>query len=359
LIVCGIIIDRQLYYFRHTDTGIDRENVVMLPLSSTVTKNYSAFNHDLSALAGISDVAISRYSMFSSWNLSPIDGKTPKESFMLPYLDVDDHFISVLGIKWKYAPPGNMQLGGKRKIAINELAIGKLHLPANPVGSFIKTKYDNLEIVGVVKNFNFTSMQDPIQPLALFMTPDTTKFWNRVGVNLLAKVKPHTNLPSLLNKMQTVYKKYDNDAPFNYTFLDDAFDQQYKAEDRLASIFSIFTGITIALAGMGLFGLAAFTIEQRTKEIGVRKILGASLASLASLLSVDFLKLVLLAIIIGSPVAWWAMHSWLQNFAYRINIQWWMFAAAGLLAVIISIIIISYHALKAAIANPVNSLRSE
>jgi putative ABC transport system permease protein len=172
-------------------------------------------------------------------------------------------------------------------------------------------------------------------------------------------VKPHTNLPSLLSKMQAVYKKYDNDAPFNYTFLDDAFDQQYKAEDRLASIFSIFTGITIALAGMGLFGLAAFTIEQRTKEIGVRKILGASLASLASLLSVDFLKLILLAIIIGSPVAWWAMHNWLQNFAYRINIQLWMFAAAGLLAVIISIIIISYHALKAAIANPVNSLRSE
>jgi putative ABC transport system permease protein len=196
--------------------------------------------------------------------------------------------------------------------------------------------------------------------LGLFIAPDTTRFWSmRQGCNLFAKINPHTNLPSLLDAMQNIYKKYDKDTPFSYTFMDDAFNAQYKAEDKLASIFSIFTVITVLLAGMGLFGLAAFTIEQRTKEIGVRKILGASLSSIASLLSVDFLKLVLLAILIGSPIAWWAMNKWLQNFAYRINIQWWMFASAGLLAIIIALVTISYHALKAAVANPVNSLRSE
>jgi len=147
--------------------------------------------------------------------------------------------------------------------------------------------------------------------------------------------------------------------PFDYTVMDDAFNARYKAEDRLASIFSIFTVITIVLAGMGLFGLAAFTIEQRTKEIGIRKVLGASISSINGLLSKDFLKLVLLSILIASPIAWYVMHNWLQGFAYRINIQWWMFAGAGLLAVTVAIITISYHAIRAAVVNPVNSLRSE
>jgi putative ABC transport system permease protein len=141
--------------------------------------------------------------------------------------------------------------------------------------------------------------------------------------------------------------------------MDDAFNEQYKAEDRLSSIFSIFTYITILLATMGLFGLTAFTIEQRNKEIGIRKILGASLTTITSLLSIDFIKLVVISVIIASPVAWWAMHNWLQNFAYRINIPWWVFAAAGVVAVFTAVVTISYHALRAAVANPVKSLRSE
>jgi putative ABC transport system permease protein len=243
---------------------------------------------------------------------------------------------------------------------INEMAINKLKLPSNPIGKIIdfggSQKY---EIAAVVKDFNFNSLQTAVGPLCLFIAPDNTADWGTQGGCLFAKISPHTNLPMLIESIQSIYKKYDKDTPFSYTFMDDAFNQQYKAEDRLASIFSIFTGLTILLAGMGLFGLAAFTIEQRTKEIGVRKILGASLSSIASLLSTDFLKLVLLSILIGSPIAWWAMHNWLQNFAYRINIQWWMFASAGLLAIVIAIITVSYHALKAAVANPVNSLRSE
>jgi putative ABC transport system permease protein len=359
LIVCGIIIDRQLYYFRHADTGVNRDNVVMVSVSSTF-KNYPAFNNDIKSLAGVSNVATSRYGMFSFYDMFAINGKTKDETVMLPSLVVGPEFISVLGLKWKFPPSSNNQLAVGRKVVINELAIEKLHLPANPVGSFIKSGPESVEVAGVVKNFNFGSMEHAIEPLGLFIAPDTIRFWSMgPGCNLFAKINPHTNLPSLLDAMQNIYKKYDKDTPFSYTFMDDAFNAQYKAEDKLASIFSIFTVITVLLAGMGLFGLAAFTIEQRTKEIGVRKILGASLSSIASLLSVDFLKLVLLAILIGSPIAWWAMNKWLQNFAYRINIQWWMFASAGLLAIIIALVTISYHALKAAVANPVNSLRSE
>jgi len=265
----------------------------------------------------------------------------------------------VLGLKWKYPPVANTSITGRQKVVINELAITKLHLPVNPVGSYLDDGNKKYEIMGVLKNFNFTSMSEELKPLALFTMADSTTFWTRQGCTLFAKIKPYTNLPTLLAKMQGIYKKYDQDTPFDYTFMDDAFNQQYKAEDRLAAIFSLFTYITVILATMGLFGLAAFTIEQRTKEIGIRKILGASLSKISTLLSLDFLKLVLLSVIIASPVAWWAMHNWLQNFANRITIPWWVFTAAGGIAVLAAIVTVSYHAIKAALANPVDSLRSE
>lgn len=360
LIICGIVIDRQLYYFRHAETGINKENVLMIPVGAGFGKNYASFYQNIKSLAGVEGVTTSRYAMFTSYDMYEIEGKTKDQTEMLNALAVDNNFMSVLGLKWKYPPLSSSPLTGSDKIVINELAIEKLHLSGNPVGTFVKSGSQNMEIAGVVKNFNFGSMAYAIQPLGLFIAPNSLPFWTMgPGCNLFAKIKPHTNLPTILGSMESIYKKYDKDTPFNYTFMDDSFNAQYKAEDRLASIFSIFTVLTIVLAGMGLFGLAAFTIEQRTKEIGIRKILGASLSSITSLLSVDFLKLVLLSILIASPIAWWAMHGWLEHFAYRINIQWWMFGAAGLLAVIVALVTISYHALKAAIANPVNSLRSE
>lgn len=360
LIICGIIIDRQLYYFRHADTGINRDNIVMLPVGTNLVKNYQAFKKDISDLAGIDKVATSHYAMYKGYDMFFAAGKTKEEkSIAIANLVADNNFIPVLGLKWKYPPAQNTEITGRNKVVINELAIGKLHLPANPVGSFISDGNNKLQVMGVLKNFNFSSMADELQPFALFTLPDTSSFWKRTGCSLFARIKPHTNLPTLLAKMQGIYKKYDQDTPFDYTFMDDAFNQQYKAEDRLASIFSLFTYITVILATMGLFGLAAFTIEQRTKEIGIRKILGASLSTISTLLSMDFLKLVLLSVIIASPVAWWAMHSWLQNFAYRIAIPWWVFTVAGAIAMVTAVVTISYHAIKAALANPVNSLRAE
>jgi putative ABC transport system permease protein len=359
LIICGIVIDRQLYHLRHAETGMNKDNVVMIPVTSSFGNHYYAFNQEIKNLAGISAVATSHYGMFKGYDMYMVSGKNPKETSMLPALTVDEHYMHVLGLKWKFPPLPNTQLIGRNKVIINEEAIARLHLDPNPVGTSLKSGTDNLQIVGVVKDFNFTSMEQPIQPVGLFMAQDSAGFWAKYGCTLFARIKPKTNLPTLLGAMKGIYKKYDKDAPFSYTFVDDAFNSMYQAEDRLASMFSIFTVITIVLATMGLFGLAAFTIEQRAKEIGIRKVLGASVASINSLLSKDFLKLVLLSILIASPVAWWAMHNWLQGFAYRIHIQWWMFAGAGLLAVIVAVITVSYHAIKAAIANPVDSLRSE
>lgn len=360
LIICGIVIDRQLYFFRHADTGVNRDNIVMLPVGTGLVKNYQVFKKDISDLAGIGDIATSHYAMYKGYDMFFVAGKTKEEkSIPIASLVADNNFIPILGLKWKYPPAPNTEITGRDKVVINELAIGKLHLPANPVGSFISDGNNKLQVMGVLSNFNFSSMADELRPFALITLPDTSSFWKKTGCSLFVKIKPHTNLPALLGKMQNIYKKYDQDTPFDYTFMDDAFNLQYKAEDRLAAIFSLFTYIAVILATMGLFGLAAFTIEQRTKEIGIRKVLGASLSKISTLLSVDFLKLVLLSVVIASPVAWWAMHNWLQNFANRIVIPWWVFTAAGAIAVLTAIVTISYHAIKASLANPVDSLRSE
>ena len=360
LIICGIVIDRQLYFFRHTDIGINRENVVMIPVHNTFGTNYPAFKQDIQALSSVESAATSHYAMFSGYDMNSFNGKTKDENIMVSSLLADDQYIKTLGLKWKYAPEAGQKLAGLDQLVVNEAAIEKLHLPANPIGSYVQSGDQKFKVIGVLKNFNFSSLQSAISALVLNIAPDNQlPFFKRDGCNLFVRIKPHTNLPTLLGKMQAIYKKYDKDTPFDYTFMDDAFNAQYKAEDRLASIFSVFTYITIMLATLGLFGLAAFTIEQRTKEIGIRKVLGASLASINTLLSKDFLKLVALSIVIASPIAWWAMHNWLQGFAYRITIQWWVFAIAGLAAIVTAIVTVSYHAIKAGIANPVNSLRSE
>jgi putative ABC transport system permease protein len=359
LIICGIVIDRQLYYFRTTDTGVNRENIVMIPINPGFGNQYDSFKKEVQSIGGIQQVATSRYRAYKEYDMFLTEGETKADRSVMPFLTVDANFIQTLNIPWKTAPVSSDDLMRTKAVVINESARIKLKLPANPIGSFIKKDGVRYQVSGVVKNFNFGSMQYAIQPLCLFIAPNTKADWGTVGGCLFAKIKPRTNIPSVISAIQNKYKKYNGDTPFNFLFMDDAFNEQYKAEDRLASIFSVFTLITIALATLGLFGLAAFTIEQRTKEIGIRKVLGASLASINTLLSKDFLKLVVLAIVIASPIAWWAMHNWLQGFAYRITISWWVFAAAGFVAIITAIITVSYHAIRAAIANPVESLRSE
>jgi putative ABC transport system permease protein len=364
LIICGIIIDRQLYFFRHTNSGMDRDNIVMLAIPGDFGKKYQPLKKEIGSLAGVSKVATSNYTLFGIYDLTDYKGKSGDSGVRMYWQAVDRNFISLLGLKWKFAPAPGTDLANPNvsKVIINEAAVEKFNLGQNPVGRFLPPAFSSeknkTQVAGVIKDFNFQSMQYAIAPFALFILPDSVT-WSMPGCSLYAKIKPHTNLPSLIASMQTIYKKYDQNTPLSYSFVDEVFDAQYKAEDRLASIFSVFTGITILLAALGLFGLAAFTIEQRTKEIGIRKILGASLSVITTMLSKDFLKLVLLAIVIASPIAWYFMNNWLQGFAFRITIQLWMFAASGLLAMIVAVLTIGYHAFKAAIANPVDSLRGE
>ncbi|MDB5116586.1 MAG: hypothetical protein JWQ79_2078 [Mucilaginibacter sp.] len=359
LIICGTVINRQLYFFRHTDTGISRENVLMVPFTNSLGKGYEPFKHDIQSLAAVSHVAASRASVFQSYAVTMVEDKTSNSSVLVNQFSVDTRFIPLLNLKWKIKPDEHTDITNGNIVLINEKAIEKLHLKPDPIGTVIALPVEKFTIAGVLKNFNFATLARDIEPLAVFVMRDNAAMWNKNNCNLYVKIKAHTNLPTLINSIEAVYKKYDHETPFSYSFMDDQFNTQYMREDRLAALFSLFTSIAVILATLGLFGLAAFTIEQRIKEIGVRKVLGASTASINLLLSVDFLKLVLLAIVIASPLSWWIMHNWLQSFAYRIAVPWWVFMVAGLIAMITSVITVSYNAIKAAVANPVKSLRSE
>jgi putative ABC transport system permease protein len=206
-------------------------------------------------------------------------------------------------------------------------------------------------VIGVAKDFHFESLHQKIVPLIFFSNPN---WLNRVSVKLSGN-----NITSNLAFIEKVWKKYLPETPYDYTFIDTNFERLYEAEQRQESIFTAFAIIAILIACLGLFGLSAFTISQRVKEIGIRKVLGASIGSIVTLLSKDFLKLVIIAAVIAFPVAWYAMHSWLQDFAYRITIPWWIFLIAGVIAALIALATISFQSIRAALANPVKNLRTE
>jgi putative ABC transport system permease protein len=206
----------------------------------------------------------------------------------------------------------------------------------------------------VVNDFHFESLHEKIVPLLLFMPSPQNAFFGRVSVKASGK-----DLPGALAHLEKTWKKFLPDAPFDYTFLDQNFDNLYRAERVQGTLFTIFSCIAIFIACLGLFGLSAFTITQRIKEIGIRKVLGASVSRIVRLLSRDFIKLVAIAALISFPVAWYAMHTWLQEFAYRTKMPWWVFPVSFVIAGLIAILTISFQAIKAAIANPVKNLRTE
>ncbi|MXV51467.1 FtsX-like permease family protein [Pedobacter sp. HMF7647] len=361
LIICGIVIQQQLNFLRNTETGIDRENVLMIPVSETFGNHLQVFRKDIRNLSVIKHIATAHYPLFKGYDVFFTKDQKNRD-VTVPVLSVDKGFIPTLDIKWKFKPEAGNNFSNPDQIIINESAIRNLSLTGNPVNKMIDFGNKKYRIAGVVKDFNFNSLNSKIDALAMFIVPDTTSKWGiggNAGACVFIKIQSKTNLPSLISRIKGFYEKADSVTPFQYEFLDDAYNELYKAEERLAALFNIFIGLTILIAGMGLFGLATFSTQQRIKEIGIRKVLGASVSQISAMLSMDFLKLVLLSILIASPIAWLIMNKWLQDFAYKITISWWIFLLAGMGSIVISIVTVSFQAVKAALANPVNSLRAE
>ncbi len=228
--------------------------------------------------------------------------------------------------------------------------------PQDAIGKDFKYGDTKGHIIGVIGDFHFESLRQKIVPIVLENAPTSA---SDSRFNSLSIKVAGNNIPGALAAVEKIWKKYLPEMPYEYTFLDDRFEQLYQAEQRQGTIFTVFACIAIFIACLGLFGLSAFSITQRVKEIGVRKVLGANVSSIVTLLSKDFLKLVLVAAIIAFPVAWYAMTHWLRDFAYRISIHWWVFVLAAVLALIVALVTVSFQAIKAAVANPVKSLRTE
>lgn len=352
LIIGTIVITSQLNYIRTTGVGYDKGHVLTFWMRD-MANHYEAAKAELMKQPGILDVTrsnqnIVRFQGFTGdvdWN-----GKDPKQNIIIHPIVVDKDLVSFFKMKMV---EGATFTGAKNDTAhfiLNEAAIKEMGIK-NPVGKRFRMQGINGTIIGVVKDFHYDSMKEKIAPSMFWFVP---KELNKIYI----KTTAHDGAKAIA-AAERQFKQYNGEYPFSYAFLDDIFDNIYQSEQREGTLFTDFAAIAIFISCLGLLGLAAYTGQVRTREIGVRKVLGASMSNLVGLLTKDFLKLVLLSIVIASPVAWYFMHKWLQDFAYKIGINWWVFALAGGMSIIIAFITISIQAIKAALTNPVKTLRSE
>ncbi len=363
LIVCTIIIFQQMQFTRNKNMGLNKDNVIVIANTNRLGTGEETFRQQISGLPGIKSASITT-SIPTKYLFT--DGYVPVENnneqtvkdISLSSFIVDYDFIPTLQLQLLKGRKFSKDFSDSTSVIINEAAVHQIGWK-EPLGQYLQYPGGNnqkFKVIGVVKDFNFQSLHNAITPFALFHSSSKTY---DVGFSfIIARANPaETN--AVLKKLESKWKSFAPATPFDYSFLDDEFNALYQSDKRMGSVFGIFTMLAIFVACLGLFGLATYTAERRTKEIGIRKVLGASVQGVVGLLSKDFLKLVCIAAIVAFPVAWWAMNKWLDDFAYRINIQWWMFGVAGLLAVVIALVTISFQAIKAAIANPVKSLRTE
>lgn len=281
--------------------------------------------------------------------------KTQGQEIQLEFMIVDTGFMPLMGLQWKEKPSSMAMVMDGRHPILNEVAVAQIGFPGRATGQDMQ---DGHRVGGVLKDFNYASLQTEIKPLAIYIGLDTQAFGLQRNV-LFVRFRPHTNLPAMLHRLGQMYKSFDNTAPFSYQFLNDAYDRQYKAEDMLADLMSVFTIITVIIACLGLLALATFSAQQRIREIGIRKVLGASVEGIATRLAVDFLRPVVLSLMLAIPVSAWVMHDWLNKYAYRVPLSWMVFIEASVLMAILALATVFFLSLKAAKANPAESLRSE
>jgi putative ABC transport system permease protein len=360
LVLCSVIIGKELYFVRHADTGMDRDHVLMLRFSSKLMA-YQAFRREVASIPGIARVSTSKYPIFQGFEIWSFPVPGTSKQMNMHVMTVDPNFVSMMGLKWKEGPADESRLNEGNHLLLNEEAVSALGLSGDPVGRKLGVGGPGgTPVDGVLRDFNYESLQAKINPLAVFIVKDTASGWgNGQGGCLLARINAHVNAPTVVESIRKVYSKYDRQTAFDFQFMDEAFDAQYKAEDRLADLLGVFTAITIVIACLGLFALATFSAQQRLKEIGIRKTLGASAAAIGALLSKDFLRPVLVAILIACPLSWWLMNKWLNDFAYRTPLTWWIFPLAGALLLGIALVTVLVRSLRAARSNPAEILRSE
>ena len=348
LIIGTFVIYNQLNYIQNKDLGYNR-NQVLIVKNMTAIGDPKILKREIKQLPGVVEATLTSFLPTNSGALNNLVSNDKDKDFFTAFWPVDEDYLQTMGMKLVKGRNFSREFStDTAAVIINEAAAAIFGYNKDPLNKMLSKKY---HVIGVVKDFNFTSLRDNIGPLVMQMADD----WH---ASLSIRVSTY-NLPALLAHIRDTWKSLAPNEQFEYSFMDDDFNALYSNEQRMGKLFVIFTTLAIIIACLGLFGLAAYAAEQRNREIGIRKVLGAGVSTLVTLLSKDFIKLVLIAIVVAMPLAWWAMQKWLQGFAYRDNIHWWFFASTALGAVIIAFVTISFQSFKAASASLVDSLRSE
>jgi putative ABC transport system permease protein len=362
LIISTIIIFQQIQHVKSRQLGFDKNNLLEMDVQGDVSKNYSVIKQELLNTGDVENVALSDHTTIYGGNNTDgltWEGKAANAKILISTRYVTPEFMKTSGIKvleGRDFQPGDSVFSKSINVLITK-SLEKLMGKESAVGKIIHYEGDTSGtvaiVVGVVNDYVYGNMYGTPDPVLFVCTaPQNTTL-------MYVRTKAQVNIEQMLTKMETIMKKNNPAYPFQYRFVDDEFNDMFLSEMLISKLSRVFAALAIIISCLGLFGLAAYTAERRTKEIGIRKVLGASVSGIAGLLSKDFMKLVIVASIIAFPIAWWAMHNWLQRYSYRIEISWLIFIAAGGVALLIALITISFQAIRAATANPVKSLRAE
>jgi len=360
LIISTIIVQNQIQFAQNRDAGYNRNNLIYAFTQGDVDKNYLPIKQDLLNSGAVISLTKSANPITQRWSdgwgyIWPGSTESDKKLDFVR-LGSDADLVKTIGIKLLegrdidiYNYPNDTTA-----MLLNESAVKAMRL-TNPIGQQVRREGDHIwTVVGVVKDFILESpFEKKVNPMMIIGPTDN--YFQIIHMKLNAA----NNTTENIARIEKIFKQYNPQYPLDYVFADESYARKFKEQQRTGTLALLFAGLTIFISCLGLFGLATYMAENRVKEIGVRKVLGASVFSITSLLSKDFLKLVIVSLLIASPVAWWAMDKWLQNYSYHIAISWWVFAGAGILSVLIALATVSYQSVRAAISNPVKSLRSE
>ncbi|HZW64811.1 MAG TPA: ABC transporter permease, partial [Hanamia sp.] len=348
LIISTIIIYKQINHAKNRSLGYDKENLIYLPLQGKLKEHFNAVKNDLVQTGVVKDAALSQSTVLqlgSNTGDFQWQGKDPDKQVLITVESVSPEYTATMGMRIEKGRNFYDDLKSDSGNIIINQTLAKIIGDKNIIGSLITNGDNKFTVVGVIDDFVYNNLYSPSSPLILF--PDTS------GTNFLTiRLKKTSNVAGALAKVENVIKANNPGFPFDYKFVDDQFDQFFKTEMLIGKLASVFAFLAIFISCLGLFGLAAYTAERRTKEIGIRKVLGASAKGLAGLLSKEFLILVMISCLIAFPIAWWMMHNWLEGYEYRVPISWPIFLVAGLLAMLIALFTVSVQAIKAALTNP-------
>ncbi|WP_417860188.1 ABC transporter permease [Winogradskyella sediminis] len=353
-IICTILVYQQLQHIKNRDLGFDKDQLISLNVNGTMIEKFDVIKQDLIQTGAVSSVGLNNSGILNGGNNGSNltwTGGTNTEDVLIFFRYISSDFLETAGMELVEGRGFYENMAKDSTSVLITESFAKLMGQGSAIGKKID-RGDVYTVVGVVKDYLFDDMYGQSDPVLFFNYHGEASY-------MYLKTNPKIGTSDVLSKIEAVMKKHNPAFPFEYSFVDDAFNAKFKSEQLVGKLSQLFALLAILISCLGLFGLAAYTAEQRSKEIGVRKVLGASVSGIVKLLSKDFLKLVGLAIVIAIPVAWYVMDNWLGNYAYRIEINGWIFVIAGIVAIVIAMVTVSFQAIKAAIANPVDSLKTE